>query len=447
MNPAPKRASESTASDISTRTIRKIRNCLMPLLFVSYVVAFLDRTNIGFAALTMNADLAITSTQFGLVTGIFFWGYFLFEIPSNLIMHKIGARIWIARILISWGIVAMLTGAVHTVPQLYLARFLLGVAEAGFAPGIFLYLSYWFPRREQAQVIALFMTAIPASSILGAPVSGFILDHVHWLAIGSWRWLLILEGLPAIVCGALTYFLLPRRPAEAAFLTRDEKSWIAAELAREEREKTSQHSGSALRALAHPRVWRLALISFTFQLGGYPLYFYMPQAVKSLSRLYSNTLVGILVMVPYFAGLIAMILVSRSSDRRLERRYHLAIPAIGAGMALMLLGTTGSPVLSIMLWSFAAMGISSFNGPFFALPNEFLAGASAASGIALVTSVGSLGGFVGPSVIGAVANGAGGIYRGLALAGVSLLVSATLSLLLPEEGGKSLAAAAGRHFG
>jgi sugar phosphate permease len=422
-----------TAFDIATGTIRKVRNRLIPLLFLLYIVAFLDRINIAFAALTMNADLAITSRQFGLLTRIFFWGYFLFEIPSNLLLHKIGARIWIARILVSWGVVAVLTGLVRSTPQLYAVRFLLGAAEAGFFPGILLYLTYWFPRRAQAQVLALFIAAPPVSSILGGPVSGFILDHVHWLAISSWRWLLILEGLPAIICGVLTYFLLPSRPAEASFLAQNEKDWITAEIAREEQEKTSGHSISASRALTHPRVWHLACMAFTFQIGVYAIFFYLPQAVKSLSGVYSNTVVGILVMVPNLAALPAMVLVSRSSDHKLERRYHAAIPLIVAGTALMLLGTTNSPLLSITLWSFAVMGFNSFTGPFWSLPNEFLAGVSAASGIALVSSIGSLGGFVGPYVIGSLANGAGGIYRGLAFAGVSFFVSATLVLMLPKK--------------
>ena len=198
------------------------------MLFLLYVVAYLDRINIGFASLTMNATLAITNAQFGLLVGIFFWGYFIFEIPSNILLHRIGARIWIARILVTWGIVAMLTGAVRSVPQLYVARFLLGVAEAGFFPGIILYLTYWFRQREQAQVISLFVTALPVASVLGAPLSGFILDHAHWAAIGSWRWLLVLEGLPAVVCGVLAYFLLPSRPTDAVFLTRDERNWTAA---------------------------------------------------------------------------------------------------------------------------------------------------------------------------------------------------------------------------
>ena len=424
---------DTTSGTVETRTIHKMRIRILPLIFLLYIVAFLDRINIGFAALTMNAALGVTSTQFGLLSGMFFLGYFLFELPSNLVLHKVGARIWIARILVSWGMVAVVTGFVRSTPQLYAARFLLGVAEAGFFPGILLYLTYWFRQREQAQVLALFIAAAPVSGILGAPVSGFILDHVHWLAVSSWRWLLILEGLPAIVCGVLTIYLLPSRPAEATFLTRDEKSWITQELAREEKEKATAYSMSALRALSNRRVWHLALMSFAFQIGVYSMYFWMPKAVKSLSSLYTNTAVGTMVMIPYLAGLTAMILVSRSSDRRLERRYHGAIPLIVAGIALMLLGTTGVPWVSITLWSVVAMGISSFNGPFWSLPNEFLAGASAASGIALITSIGSLGGFVGPFALGWITQRTGSLYTGLALAGASLFGCAALMLVLSKK--------------
>ena len=232
---------------IEARTIHKLRMRIIPFVFVLYVIAFLDRINIGFAALTMNKELAIASQQFGFVSGIFFFGYFIFEIPSNLLLHKIGARTWIARIIISWGIVAILTGFVQTVFHLYVLRFLLGVAEAGYLPGILLYLTYWFRQRDLAHAFALFGAANPVTSILGAPLSGVILDHVHWFGISSWRWLLILEGIPAILGGVLTYFLLPGRPAEARFLTTEEKDWITAELVREEQQKLASSPITALK--------------------------------------------------------------------------------------------------------------------------------------------------------------------------------------------------------
>ena len=418
---------------IEARTLHKVQIRILPFIFVLFVVCFLDRINIALAALTMNKELAITNQQFGLLLGVFFVGYFIFEIPSNLLLHKIGARVWIARILISWGLMAMLTGFVHSVHQLYLIRFLLGVAEAGFFPGIVLYLTYWFRQREQAQAMALFMAALPVTSILGAPVSGLILDYVHWLGISSWRWLLVLEGFPALACGVLTYFLLPSHPAEAEFLTSDEIDWITTELAREGEQTRGRYQISAAQALSNGRVWHLACICFSALVAMYSLAFWMPLTVKSVSNGYSNSSIGFLVMIPYLTALFVMILVSRSSDRKLERRYHAAIPLTIGGIALTLLGTAASPWSLIALLSFAAMGIYSFLGPFWTMPSEFLTGYSAASGIALITSVANLGGFIGPYMIGAISERTGSSYGGLAVAGVSLFVSATLVLLLPRK--------------
>src|SRR6266446_7238085 len=246
---------DTSAGSIEARTIRKVLIRILPFIFLLYIICFLDRINIGFAALTMNKELAITNQQFGLLAGIFFFGYSLFGVPSNLLLHKVGARIWIACILITWGIVAMLTGFVHNVHQLYVVRFLLGLAEAGYYPGVVLYLTYWFRQREQAQAIALVLVGIPVTSILGGPISGLILDHVHWLSLSSWRWLLILEGVPAVVCGLLAYLLLPSRPAEAKFLAQDEKDWIIAQLAREHEKKLGEHQISVAQTFTHLRVW------------------------------------------------------------------------------------------------------------------------------------------------------------------------------------------------
>jgi len=420
-------------SSIEKRTIRKLQIRLLPFLFLLYVVAFIDRINIGFAALTMNKEMAITSQQFGFAAGIFFFGYFLFEVPSNLLLHKIGARVWITRILITWGILATLTGFVHTVHQLYVVRFLLGLAEAGYFPGIVLYLTYWFRQREQAQAVALFLTGLPVTSIIGAPISGLVLDHVHWLTVSSWRWLLILEGLPAILCGVLTYFLLPNRPAEAKFLTPEEKEWIQAKLLREEHEKLEQHHCSVWQTMVNGRVWHLATIEFGVCIGLYTLSFWAPQLLKSVSGQHSNSAVGVLIMIPNLVGILAMVLVSRSSDRRLERRYHAAIPALLGGVALLLMGVYHSPLSLVVLLSVLAAGVYSVVGPFWALPGEFLTGFSAAAGIGLINSVANLGGFVGPYAIGVMSGCTGGIYGGLALAGIPLLVSAMLLLFLPRR--------------
>ena len=421
------------STSIEAKTIHKLRLRILPFIFLLFVIAILDRFNIGFAALTMNRELAINSQQYGLLFGIFFFGYFFFEIPSNLLLHKIGARVWIPRILISWGMVAMLAGFVRTVHQLYFVRFLLGLAEAGYFPGMALYLTYWFPRREQARALALLLAANPVTTILGSPVSGLILDHVHWLGLSSWRWLLILEGAPAIVGGVLAYFLLPNQPQDAKFLSPDEKDWIRAELGREEQQKLHQRQYSVLQALSSGRVWHLVAIYFGLLIGVNALQSWGPQLVKSLLNGYSNTVIGILVMIPSLVALPAMILVSRSSDCKLERRFHVAIPAVTAGIALALLGTARSPFYSVTFLTLLAVGAYSVYGPFWALPSEFLTGFSAAAGIALINSVGNLSQFAAPYLIGSIAMRTGSLYAGLAIAAVPLFIAATLVLLLPKR--------------
>jgi MFS transporter, ACS family, tartrate transporter len=416
-----------------SKIIRKLQWRLLPFLFILYVISFIDRVNIGFAALTMNKELAVTSEQFGFVAGVFFFGYVLSGIPSNLMLHKFGARVWIAGILIVWGTLALCTGLVHSVQQLYVLRFLLGVAEGGYFPGVALYLTYWFRQKEQAQCIALFLTGLPASNMIGAPISGWILDHIHWMHRPSWRWLLILEAIPAIFCGILTYFVLPSRPREAKFLSGEEQDWLQGELEREERTKREAKPIGTLEALMIPRVWHAGLIVFAANCGVYMLTFWMPQLVKSVSGQISNSSVGFLVMIPHAVALAAMVAVSRSSDRRLERKFHAALPAVCAGTAMALLGAPHSGAVTIALLAVAIAGMCSVYGPAYSLPSELLAGPAVAAGLGLTSSIANAAGFVGPYAAGWISQRTGSLYGGLAAAGISLFVSAFLSLMLPGK--------------
>jgi ACS family tartrate transporter-like MFS transporter len=298
-----------------------------------------------------------------------------------------------------------------------------------------LYLTYWFRQRQLAHAIALLCAGPAIANIVGAPLSGVILDHIHWFGLSSWRWLLILEGIPAVVGGVLTYFLLPGRPAEARFLTADEKEWIRAELGREEQQKLTAARITVGQALMQGRVWHLTAIYFMVCTTFNSMIFWMPQLIKALSSQYSNTKVGLLVMIPYLAGITVMVLVARNSDRTLERRYHAAIPAMIAALSLMLLGATGtnSPFAYVVLWCLVASGVYSLFGPFWSLPNEFLTGFSAAAGIALINSFGNLGGFLGPYAIGAISKRTGSFRGGLVFAGVSLFTSAVLMIALRKR--------------
>ena len=418
------------AASVEKRAIRKITLRIIPFIFVLYIVAFLDRINITFASLTMNEELMIGSAQYGLLVGVFFIGYFIFEIPSNLLLHKIGPRVWIARILITWGLIAALTGLARNAHQLYGLRFALGIAEAGFAPGMLLYLTYWFPRRERARAIGLYLAGMPIATILGAPLSGLILDNVHWLGLSSWRWLLILEGVPAIFLGALTYFLLPGRPAEAAFLATDEKHWLVAKLSEDERDALAYGEPSVIAALRDGRVWTLVGVYFGILIGLYAFNFWAPQLIKTASGGLSNSALGLLVMIPSLVGLVAMISISKHSDRVLERRYHVAIPVILAGGSLILLAATTSIAPTLAMLCAIAIGVYGFFGPFWALPSDFLTGYSAAAGLALINACGNLAGFVGPYTIGVVAQRTGSTSIGLMLSGISMLVAAGLALRL-----------------
>ncbi len=414
------------APDPHSATAGNIRRHLLPFLFALYVIAYLDRINIGFAALTMNHELGLSSVQYGLLSGVFFCGYFLFEVPSNLILARVGARVWIARILLSWGAISLATAFAHNAQQLYLARFLLGVAEAGFFPGVLLYLTYWFRQRDMAQAIGLFMTALPTASIIGAPLSGWILDHVHAYALSSWRWVLILEAVPAIFGGLLCYRLLPDDPAAATFLTPGQKSALASVLRTESDIKAGSSQSSVLRTLGNPRVLYLAGIAFLFMSGNYVTGFWMPQSIKAAGPGLSHVAIGLLVMVPNVIGLCVMVLVSRSSTRRAECHWHAALSLLTAAIAFCFVGTTQNLAACILLWSVATSGLYGFIGPFWSMPGQFLAGRPAAVALAAICSIGNLAGFAGLTAIGSMASHAGGLAEGFRIVAVALSIGAAL---------------------
>jgi D-galactonate transporter len=419
---------------VAKSAISKVRIYLVPYVFFLYIINYLDRVNVGFAALKMNKDLGMNAEQFGFAAGIFFIGYLIFQIPSNLILNKVGARIWISILLVLWGLVACLTGFANSAHQLYSARFILGLVEGGFFPGVILYLTYWFPQRELAKAVALFMTAMAVSGVIGSPVSGIILDHVYWSGIASWRWLFILEGAPALIFGVVTFFVLPSLPQDAKFLTQEERDWLTEEIALEQKEKSTQTKMSGTEALLNGRVWLLALIYFFgLIMGLYSISFWLPTIIKGLSKGYSAETVGFIAMIPFIFAAIMMVVNGGSSDKKAEWRYHTQIPLLIASLAIFLMLFIKTPFASIFVLSIVTAGVFAAFGPFWALPNKFLSGAAAAAGIAVINSIGNLGGFFAPQIIGYIKSHTGNVYYGLGAIGVLILVSAVLLSFLPKE--------------
>jgi ACS family tartrate transporter-like MFS transporter len=421
------------ATSVESTTIRKVRWRLLPYIGLLYVIAYVDRVNVSYAELDMKKDLAIKAAAYGLVAAIFFIGYFLFEIPSNVILHRVGARKWMARILVSWGIIAAATGFVHGVGQLYAARFLLGVAEAGFFPGMVLYLTYWFRAREQARAFAFFMLAQPIAFIVGAPTGGFILDHVHWAGLQGWRWVFILQGIPAVILGIVTFFYLTDRPRHAHWLSGEERDWLEGEIGREREEKQRKHQISQWQALRNPRVLHLTAIYFTIVLGFYGLNFFLPTIIKQIDPKYSNTNVGLMAMIPYIVGGVAMVLNGWHSDRTLERKYHtIACTVISAIGLVGVAAFRHNAPLAIAFLCVVAIGNFGYIAPFWALPALFLSEASAAVGIALINSFGNLGGFFGPYIVGQKASETNAT-KGLFILAASFLAATVLLTLLRAE--------------
>ena len=398
MNPTLEAAAaSSTAAD--DRVYHKVFWHIMPFLMLCYVVAYLDRVNVGFAKLQMNVDLGFSETVFGLGAGLFFIGYFIFEVPSNVIMYRIGAKIWIARIMITWGLVSAAFIFVKSPPAFYAMRFLLGLAEAGFFPGIILYLTYWYPAHRRAAIITTFMAAIPVSGIFGNPLSGWIIDAFGGTAgLRGWQWMFVIQAVPAIVLGIATIFYLDNGIRSAKWLNESEKTLLEGEIVRDVAlREESKNIGALLR---DPRIWAMCLIYFSVVLGQYGLTFWMPTLVKA-TGVKGNLNIGLLSAIPFVCAVIAMPLLGRSADARRERRWHLIVPALlGAVGFVVSASFPQNTVIAITFLSLAAAGVLSCAPLFWSLPTAFLTGAAAAGGIAIINSVGNLSGFASPYLVG-----------------------------------------------
>jgi len=414
--------------DLEARVIGKLTRRIVPFIMLLYFVAYLDRVNVGFAALSMNEDLGLSSAAFGFGAGIFFLGYFLCEVPSNLILHRIGARIWIARIMITWGLVSGAMVFARGATGFYALRFLLGAAEAGFFPGIILYLSYWFPARHRAGVTALFMAAVPISTAVGSPISGALLTLDGFLGLHGWQWLFLVEATPAVLLGGVVLLFMTDRPERAAWLDDDERDWLTTELAAEEVKAPGHGLTAALRALTHPRVLALALVYFGTSAGLYTLGIWAPSMIDQFGV--GPVTTGFLNAVPPVVSVAAMILWARHSDRTGDRAWHVAVACVAAAVGLGLAASSTTLVGVVGALVLVNVGISSAKPPLWSMPTEFLSGAGAAVGIATVNSIGNLGGFAGPTIIGWLRDRTGSFAGGLLSVAAALVLSATLVLIL-----------------
>jgi ACS family tartrate transporter-like MFS transporter len=380
-------------------TMRKIYIRLLPFAVLSYILAYIDRINVSFAGLTMRGDLDMSAATFGFATGMFFWGYFIFEVPSNVILEKVGARLWIARIMITWGILAGATAMVTGATSFSVVRFLLGVAEAGFFPGLVLYFTYWFPSYHHARIVSGFLIGLPIAVAAGAPVSTALLGLDGLFGLKGWQIMYIAEAIPTVVIGIATYFVLTDKPEQAKFLTAEERGWLAAKLAAERQAKSGLLTSTLWQAMFNPKVLLMALNYFGIVTASLGMLIFIPQIIKSLGE-FSNMTVGWLTMIPYICGGIALVIWGRVSDRMNERRWNLLGACVLSTAGLVLAAVTMGTWWALVGMSIAAMGFYGSKGPFFAMPPMFLRGTALAAGIAWINSIGNLGGFFGPWYVG-----------------------------------------------
>ncbi len=417
---------------LGRQTMRRVAWRLLPCLGLIYIINFLDRVNVGFAALQMNHDLGFTAAIYGLGAGIFFIGYFVVEIPSNLALARFGARRWIARIMISWGIVSVATAWTYDATSFFVLRFLLGICEAGLVPGVFLYMTYWFPPEDRAKATSFFLAATTVSIIVGGPVSTAILSLGDMMGLRSWQWLFILEGLPAVLIGIWIFFYLTDKPQDAAWLTPAQRNWLVARLAREDTRKTEHGITGLWPALRSGKVWGLSAIEFCIGLAIYGLVLWLPQIVKQLTNV-TILNVGFVAAAPFVLAGISMVIVGLHSDRTGERRWHLAISTAVGAAGLFAAAISSDPVPTMIFIGVAACGIWSALGLFWSVPPAFLSGAAAAGGLALINSVANLSGFAGPYIIGLLKDLTGSFSGGLIVMACALLVAGMFVLLLRRE--------------
>ena len=417
---------------LERQTIARVSRRLLPLLIACYFVAYLDRVNVGFASLTMNKALGFSSAVYGFGGGIFFLGYFIFEVPSNILLSKIGARRWIARILVTWGIISACTALITGPASFYSVRFLLGLAEAGFFPGIILYLTWWFPSYYRSRIVGIFMAAIPLSNILGSLVSGVLLDLDGWIGIAGWQWLFILEAAPAIVLGVVFWFFMTDWPSQAHWLTAEQRDWLTTRLDAERAQREAIRSFSLKQALLDRRVLLLSLVYFGGTFSGYGIVLFQPQIVHRLAAGFGMT--GVINAIPYVFAAAAMVLWGRHSDHTGERPRHVALAYSVSAAGLIATAMMSDPIMTMVMLVIAAMGQASTGPTFWTLPTAMLSGTAAAGGIALINALGNLGGFFGPYVFGLIKDATGGSFMyGLMVIALGPIMSAAVVLALGHD--------------